>query len=170
MIDLLLVLNPQNSFMSPQGSLYMGEKSDILRMRLTDYLKSSKAKRIFFREKHAVDDTFFRRQKTHSIATSEDFHIHESLKPYAGLVIDKIRYSAFYQTDFDKVLIKEKALNIGVVGLETHTSVLYTVEELCNRGYEVTIIEPLVMSIDDVLHRYAMTILENSLGIHITNC
>ena len=169
MIDLLLVLNPQNSYLSPKGSLYMGDKSDFLRMRLIDYLKGFKGKKIFLREKHAVDDAFFRRQKTHSIVNTEDFHIHESLRAYASLIIDKVRYSAFYQTDLYKELIIEKVKNVGVVGLETHTSVLYTVEELCNRGYEVSIVEPLVMSVDDTLHRYAITLMDNSLGIHITN-
>lgn len=166
-MDVLLVINPQNSFLSSQGSVYMGEKAEILRTRLVDYLQGIQKPKIFIREKHAVEDTFFIGDRTHSIVTTEDFQIHDSLKKYVNIVCDKTRYDALYKTDLETTLIKMKAHTIGLVGLETHTSILFTVEGLRNRGYEVSLIEPCTMSRDDYLHGCAITIMRQYLSVRI---
>ena len=169
-MDLLLIMNAQNSFLSEKGSVYMGEKADILKIRLADFLSSFKNPKVFIREKHATEDAFFVNDVTHSIATSEDFQIHESLRKYADKFYDKIRYSAFYgDVQLETFLKLQKVRTVGMVGVETHTSVLFTAEELRNRGYEVTLIEPCVMARDDYLHAYAITLMKNCLGVRIAN-
>ncbi|GAH13590.1 unnamed protein product [marine sediment metagenome] len=55
-MDVLLVMNPQNSFLSKQGQIYMGERAETLKVRLVDFLSSFSRKKIFFREKHALED------------------------------------------------------------------------------------------------------------------
>ena len=168
-VDVILVMNPQNSFLSPGGSVYMGEQAEILKVRLVDFLSSCTKPKIFFREKHALEDNFFISDKTHSIATSEDFQVPDVLKKYADLNIDKTRYSAFYGTDLEGHLRQKNMQDIGIIGLETHTSVLFTAEELRNRNFEVTVIEPCVMSRDDYMHGYAITLMKHSLGVRVTN-
>ena len=167
MIDIILAMNIQNSFLSEKGSVYVGEKAEILKVRLSDYLSDFTKKKIFFREKHAKSDTYFVNDKTHSVVKTHDFPIHESLKKYATDFFDKTKYSAFYNTKFESFLKREKVLNIGLVGLETHTSVLFTASELRNRGYEVTVIEPCTLSRDDYMHNYAIALMRNSLGAYL---
>ena len=75
-MNILFVMNPQNSFLSKDGSVYMGEKAEILKVRLVDYLSTYPGKKIFFREVHAMDDVFFSNDRTHSIATTLDCSIH----------------------------------------------------------------------------------------------
>ena len=58
-MDVLLVMNPQNSFLSVLGHVYMGERAEILKVRLVEYLSRFTKKIIFFREKHALEDEFF---------------------------------------------------------------------------------------------------------------
>lgn len=168
-MDVLLVMNPQNSFLDKTGSVYMGEKAEILKIRLADYLKSFSRPKIFFRELHRTEDSFFSADKTHSISTTNDSLVEESLKKYANVFMDKTRYSAVYETQLDNQLKQYGAKKIGIVGVETHTSVLFTAEKLRNMNYDVTVIEPCTMSRDDYLHGYAITLLEHYLGVKISN-
>lgn len=166
-MDILFVLNAQNSFLSPVGSVYMGEKAEILKVRLIDYLSGYRGKRVFFRTVRAMQDAFFSGDKTHSVATTEDYHVVADLKEFATCFFDITRYNPFFKTTLESFLILEKIKSVGIVGLETHTNVLLTSEELRNRDYEVTVIEPCVMSRDDPMHGYAISIMRNSLGVRI---
>jgi nicotinamidase-related amidase len=167
-MDALLVMNPQNSFLDPKGSVYMGEKAETLKVRLADYLKNFNQPKVFFRVKHALEDTFFITDKTHSIAATSDSEVHESLKKFATVFYDKTRYNAFYETKLESYLKQSNFKRIGIIGVETHTSVLFTAEELRNRGYEVTVVEPCVMSRDDYLHGYAINVMRHFLGVAIS--
>lgn len=162
-----MIMNPQNSWFSPIGGVYMGEKSEILKIRIADYLSGFPGKKLFFREKHSVEDKFFSCDKTHSIANTEEFKIEESLKSYADLFYDKTRYSGFFNTNLENFLKTEKINHVGLMGVETHTSILFTAEELRNQGYNVTVIEPCTMSRDDFMHGYAISLMVNFLGVHI---
>ena len=168
-MDVLFVMNPQNSFLSEQGSVYMGEKAEILKVRLKDYLSGFSGTKIFFRESHAPGDTFFSTDKTHSVATSDDFSVPECLRKYANYYIDKTRYSAFFDCPLESTLMHNKVKSVGLVGLETHTSILFTAEELRNRGYEVTAIEPCLMARDESMHGFALTLMRHYLGVKISN-
>jgi nicotinamidase-related amidase len=168
-MDILLVMNPQNSFLTETGSVYMGEKAEILKVRLADFLSSFNGLKLFFREKHALEDKFFINDTTHSVVNTSDFTISDQLKKYASEFWDKTRYSAFFETNLENFLGQKRARHVGIVGVETHTSVLFTAEELRNRGYEVSVIEPCVMSRDDYLHGYAITLMKNFLGVRIVN-
>ena len=162
-------MNPQNSFLSPQGSVSLKEQGDVLRIRLRDYLSKFPRKKLFLQEKHAPDDAFFSSDRTHSIATTDDYSVHPDLKKYADFFYDKTRYNAFYESPLEGFLRQQKVKDIGLVGLETHTSILFTAEELRNRGYQVTVVEPLCMSRDESLHGFAITVMCHSLGVRISN-
>lgn len=166
-MNALFFMNPQNSLLDERGSIYLGEKAEILKIRLKDYLKGFNGKKIYFREKHAQSDEFFVNEKTHSVVASFDFMVHESLKPFADLFCDKTRYNGFHNTGLDGMLKKEKVSSVVMVGLETHTSVLFTAEGLRNRGYEVTVVEPCVMARDDYMHFAAISLMKNFLGVRL---
>ena len=168
-MDIILVMNPQNSFFSPGGSVYMGEKAEILKTRLADFLSGFNKTKIFLREKHAEEDIFFMSDVTHSIANTEDFLICNELKKYANLVVDKTRYCALFNNNLESVLKQKNVKSIGIVGVETHTSILFTAEELRNRNYEVIVIEPCSASRDGYLHGYAITLMKHCLGVRITD-
>jgi nicotinamidase/pyrazinamidase len=166
MADPIIVMCPQNSFFDPKGSIYTGEKSDVLKIRLIDYLKGYQGKKIYFREKHAEIDTFFANDVTHSIVNSFDYKICDGFTPFADLIYDKTRYSGFFNTELDIFLRKDNVKSVCLVGIETHISILYTAEELRNRNVDVTIIEPLTASRDDYMHNVAMSLMINSLGVN----
>ena len=166
-MDLAIVMNAQNSFLKEGSSVYMGEKAEILKVRIGSFLSGYNKRVVFIREKHAMSDDFFVNDKTHSIATTDDIKIVSELKKYANIFYDKVKYSAFYKTKFQSFLAREKVRHIGIMGVETHTSILFTVEGLRNRGYDVTLIEPCCMSRDDFMHDNAVTLMRNFLGVRI---
>ncbi len=168
-MDIIVALNLQNSFLDKAGSVYMGEKAEILKIRLTDFFSHTKEKKFFMRETHGEQDDFFVADKTHSVVTTPDHNIHADLKKFVDLKDNKNRYNALYQTRLEAELQKAKAKRVTLVGLETHTSVLFTAEGLRNRGYDVTVVEPCVMSREDYLHGCAISIMKNALGVRITN-
>lgn len=160
-----MVMCPQNSYFDPQGSVYMGDKIEALKIRLNDYLASYQGKKVFFREKHGESDTFFSCDKTHSVVNSYDFNVFESFRKYADIFYDKNCYSGFHNTGFEILVKKERVSSAVIIGVETHTSVLFTAEELRNRNIEVSIIEPLLASRDDFMHASAITLMVNFLGV-----
>jgi nicotinamidase-related amidase len=164
----LLLMCPQNSFLEPKGSVYMGEKAEILKTRLIDYLNTFTGPKIFFREKHAESDEFFVNDKTHSIVNTFDYQTVDALKKYATRYFDKTRFSGLYNTGFDVYLKEERISAVTLLGVETHTSILFTAEELRNRGIEVTVIEPLTMARDDYMHLLGISMMTNFLGVKVS--
>lgn len=166
-MEIILVMNPQNSFLSKTGTVYMGEKAEVLAVRLRDYLSGFNGKKVFFREKHSQQDDFFVNDKTHSLVTTKEFEVLDFLKPCADFFYDKTRYNAFYKTGLEAFLKREKVTSVKLAGVETHTSILFTAEGLRNRGYDVTVVEPCSMSRDDHMHAYAIALMTNFLGVRV---
>ena len=119
------------------------------------------------REVHEPNDTFFLNKKSGSLVGSDDIEIPEFYRAYSKLVFNITRYNAFYQTPLDSEVYKLKPSKVTIIGLETHTTVLFTAEEFRNRGYKVTVIEPLVTASDDYLHNIGITLLHNFLTANI---
>ena len=168
-MDMIVALNLQNSFLDKSGSVYMGEKAEILKVRLKDYFSGMSCPKVFVRETHAKQDDFFITDKTHSVVTTPDHEIHIDLKKYVDLKENKSRYCALYKTKLESQLQNHKTKTVFLVGLETHTSVLFTANSLRNRGYEVIVVEPCVMSREDYLHGAAIDIMRNALGVRVTD-
>jgi nicotinamidase-related amidase len=160
----------QKSYFSPKGSCFLGDKADILKTRIVDYLKTSKEKDstiYLIREVHSSYDKFFCSTKTHSVVGSYDTEIPEAFKPFTKIIINTSTYNALYKTVLESELNKIKPDKISMVGLQTHTNIMFTAEELRNRGYKISLIEPLASSEDDYLHGLGITILKNFLSVDI---
>ena len=96
MLDCLLVLCPQNSFLSPTGTMYQGDKAETLKIRMKDYLKGFRNPKVFIREKRSINDPFYKADKTFNIATTGDYQVPDDLRPLADFFHDKTRYNALY--------------------------------------------------------------------------
>jgi nicotinamidase-related amidase len=147
----------------------MGEKAETLKVRLVDYLSSYSGPVLFFVEVHAMEDAFFIGDKTHSIATTPDCLVHDIFKYRVKDIIPHTRYDVFFGTDLESLVKKQKITSVTLVGVETHTSILFTAESFRNRGYGVTVIEPCCMARDDYMHAGAISIMGSALGVRIGN-
>jgi len=169
-MNLILCCGIQKAYLSPKGSKFLGEKAHILDTRLKSYFKSlSLEDNIVYliREVRQPDDTFFVNQKTGFLVGSEDIEVPEFYKAYYKFVYNTIRYNAFYKTPLESEIYKLKPEKVTLIGLETHSIILFTAEELRNRGYNTSVIEPLVTSKDDYMHSVGINLLHNSLNVNI---
>ena len=169
-MKLIVCCGIQKSYMSPKGSNYLGEKADILDVRLKSYFKSLKTDEYtvyLIREVLQPDDTFFLNKKTSSLVGTEDIEIPEFYRSYSKFVFNTTRYNAFYKTPLESEVYKLKPEKVYIIGVETQATILFTAEEFRNRGYSVSVIEPLVASSDDYLHAIGITLLRNYLNVSI---
>lgn len=169
-MEAVIACGLQKSYFHKSGTKYLGDKAEILKVRLVSYLRSLDRKKttvFLVREVHQPNDKFYLRTKTHSLVGTPDIEIPEAFKPYVKMVINTTRPNALYSTPLESELNKIKPRRVYVVGAETHTNVLFTAEELRNRGYEVKAYEALMMSEDDYLHALGITMLSNTLSVRI---
>jgi len=167
-MDVVIACGLQKAYLKKSGGKYLGEEVDIVKTRLLEYFKhlNKKNTTVFFtREIHQTNDTFYKNDRSHSIVGSKDVEIPEVFKPYIKFIINTSRPSAFYMTPLESELNKIKPDKVFLVGFETHTNILFTAEELRNRGYFVIVFEPLLMAEDEYMHSIGINILSNVLSV-----
>lgn len=169
-MNLILGCGLQKAYLHPKGSKYLGERAGILDIRLQSYFRSlDMTKNILYavREVHQPDDNFFSDKKSGAIVGSDDIDVLEFYKAYYKFSFNSIRYNAFYKTPLESEIYKLKPEKVYIVGVETHSIILFTAEELRNRGLEVIVVEPLVTSKEDYMHAVGITLLRNLLTVEI---
>ena len=169
MSDAVIGLSLQKSYLSKAGAQYIGDQAEALKVRLKEFFKTvDKKNTIYFtREIHNTNDIFYRNSRSHAIVGSSDIEIIETLKPYSKFMINTSRFNALYMTPLESELKKAGFKRIYLVGVETHTNVLFTAEELRNRGYEVIVYEPLVASQDSYMHAAGINVMSNTLSVEV---
>lgn len=169
MDNVLIGLSLQRAYFHPDGSYYMGEKAEVLKPRILEYLKEKKSSCdiIFTREVHSPSDKFYRNSKSHSLVGSADVEIMEMFKPFPKLMVNVTRADAFFMTPLESELHKRKPRSVTLIGVETHNNVLFTAEHLRNLDYDVTVPEALVNSYHEFIHVAAINILCNGLSVSV---
>jgi nicotinamidase-related amidase len=170
--NVVIACGMQRAYFHESGNFYLKEKAEVLKVRLIEYFKSLNRNDtiIFFtKEIHQTNDSFYRETKTYGIVGSQDIEIPEVFKPYSNFIVNVNRYNAFYKTALESELIKIKPAKVFVVGVETHTNVLFTAEELRNRDYDVTVYEALVASEDDFMHEAGINLMSNTISVMVNS-
>ena len=96
---------------------------------------------IFLKDFHKSNDKEFKMFPPHCIRGTMETELVDELKKFEkyGLVINKTRYSGFYNTPLANVLNVHKPETVVVVGVCTDICVLHTVADLRNRDYTVVV-------------------------------
>ena len=71
-------------------------------------------------------------------------------------VMCKSAPSAFFDTDLDATLRELQVRRLTLVGLETHTSILFTAADAVARGFQVVVPDPCVCASTIEDHRFAL--------------
>lgn len=168
-MDIVLGLSLQKSYFDRNRLQYIGEGGEVLLIRLEAFFDRIKDKYgiYFTREIHHTNNSFFRETPSHALVGTQDIEIVDNLKKYPKCMINTHRYNSFYSTTLDKEIQRVGAKRVYMVGVETHTNILFTAEELRNRGYEVTVYEPLVLSQDMYMHAAGINLLSNVLSVDV---
>ena len=114
------------------------------------------------------DDKEFDKFPRHSVTGTWGHQIIPELAPaQEDIVIQKRRYSGFYETELSDVLEKIGVKEVEVVGVCTNICVMDTVGGLANRDYAVTVPKDGVADFDPEFHAFALKRMEKIYGARI---
>lgn len=172
----LLVVDMLKDFIDSDGALTCGEEAQQIIPFVLDKVKEFVAQGqpiIFIMDAHDPEDLEFKRFPRHCIFGTTGARL---IDPLAALVEEysfamkvlKNRYSGFFRTNLNEILRDLEPVEIEVVGVCTNICVLYTVEELCNRDYNVIVHSKGVASFDQEAHEWALRQMDSVLGARVS--
>jgi nicotinamidase/pyrazinamidase len=97
---------------------------------------------VFTKDSHVENDAEFRVFPRHCVVGTDEHDLIEELRdvePQAAAVIQKRRYSAFFDTELDRVLADLHPGEVHICGFCTDICVLHTTAGLRNRDYDVVV-------------------------------
>ncbi|AEH51870.1 cysteine hydrolase family protein [Pseudothermotoga thermarum] len=170
----LILIDIQNDFVKPGGALYFAGAERVIAPALSHLEEHLKAGSLIIttQDWHEPDDDEFKLWPPHCVRDTEGAELVEQIKEkLAGyskhISIKKNRYSAFYGTDLEQKLKEFGITEVDVCGVVTHICVLFTVEELRNRGLKVKVFKDSVASYDHQLHEFALRMMREILGAEV---
>lgn len=131
---------------------------------------------IFTKDSHVENDKEFEMFPPHCIVGTEEHDLHPDLEPFearAHAVIQKRRYSAFFDTDLEEIMQELDPDEVHVVGVCTDICVLHTTSDLRNRDYPVVVRRDGVETFDaeghdgDEVNAFALAHAESILGAKV---
>jgi nicotinamidase/pyrazinamidase len=156
----LLVIDMLRDFMEPDGALYCGDDArkiiPFVRREIEEFHERGDLV-VFLRDAHPPDDLEFRIFRRHAVAGSDGGRIIDEMPIGPGdPVVEKTRYSAFYNTDLDRILKEAHPDEVHVTGVCTSICVMDTVGDLRNRDYPVVVYREGVADFDAEAHAFAL--------------
>ena len=172
MTTVVMVIDMERGFTDPQGALYAGDGVREIIAPIRDILIAEKARGsqfIFTRDWHEPDDPEFKMWPPHCVKGTWETEIDPALAEFAqnATIINKRRYSAFFDTNLDAILKAIKPDQVIVTGVATDICVMYTTADLRNRDYPVIIPANAVTSFDPEAHAFALKHMEKILGVTV---
>lgn len=172
MSKVLVVIDMQEGFCTAGYPLYIGPAAQkviaFIKGKIDEY--NGRGDWVFFtRDEHLPDDPEFKMFPPHCIKGTIEAEIVDSLRTAAkrSEFFPKRRFSGFYGTNLDEEISKLRPDQVEVVGVCTNICVMYTVEELRNRDYEVVVCEEGVASFDLEAHQFALKQMSEVLGAKV---
>ena len=168
MTNVLLVVDMLNGFLEPGRNLYCGDDAREIIPRVKALIEDEMARngKVFFIcDTHDPDELEFQMFPVHCVKGTEEAEVIPELLEYAGELIRKRRYSAFFETDLEERLAELAHGKVVVCGVCTDICVVHTAADARNRDYAVEIPTDCVASFDPEAHKYALQHMEKILGV-----
>lgn len=167
MPNVVLVIDMLRGFLEEGNPLFCGDEArrvipNVERLLQRETEAGSTV--LFICDHHAPDDAEFRMFPPHCIEGTPESEVIHELAQYAGQVIEKRRFSGFFDTELDAKLRALAPEKVIVCGVCTDICVLHTVANARNRDYEVEVPVDCVASFDADAHRWALRHMEKTLG------
>jgi nicotinamidase-related amidase len=167
----LLVIDMLNDFVEKGGVLDCGDRArEIVPFvhRKIEQFRREKQLVVFVCDSHRPDDPEFQLFPRHSIKGTEGARIIAALPiGQKDIIIEKTRYSAFYNTDLEKTLRKHRVDQAHIVGVCTSICVMDTVGDLRDRDYPVIVYQDGVADFDPEAHRFSLRRMEKIYGAEV---
>lgn len=168
--NLVLVVDMLDGFLEPGRNLYCGDDSRKIIpnvQRLVEREQALGSTIIFVADTHDPDDLEFQMFPVHCVRGTQEAEVIPELSPYAGDVLRKRRYSAFFETDLERRLSELKPEKVIICGVCTDICVMHTASDIRNRDYPVEVPVDCVASFDEEAHRFALQHMEKILGVKL---
>jgi nicotinamidase-related amidase len=167
----LLVIDMLRDFMYPDGALYCGDEArkiiPFIKRKIDEFHERGDLV-VFLRDAHKPDDLEFRIFRRHAVKGSEGGRIIDEMPVGPrDAVVDKTRYSAFYNTDLDRVLKEGHPDEVHVTGVCTSICVMDTVGDLRNRDYPVVVYQEGMADFDPEAHVFALQRMAKTYGAQV---
>ncbi len=170
----LILVDLQNDFVKPGGALYFAGAEKVIAPVLFHFERNLKEGNVIIttQDWHDPDDAEFKLWPSHCVKDTYGarliVELEQRLQGYAKHhAIKKNRYSAFFNTELDQKLKELSISEVEICGVVTHICVLFTVEELRNRGIKVIVHKDAVASYDQKLHEFALRMMSEILGAEV---
>jgi nicotinamidase/pyrazinamidase len=138
----LLITDMIHDFIDEDGALHVpGAKAIVPRIaELAREARAAGAHVIYINDTHDPDDSEFKMWPEHAVRGSRGSAITEGLEPEEGdHVIEKTRYSGFFETQLDDLLKRLGVNHVVITGTVTNICVLSTATDASMRGYMVSV-------------------------------
>lgn len=179
----LIVVDMLNDFCHPNGVLAKSPITDELYAKpivpyikkLVDEFRENNDDIIWLCDSHDKNDKEFDRFPSHAVRETWGAEIIDELNPKKAVLdadrieymVEKTRYSGFYNTDLEYVIDSINPDETIVVGVCTSICVMDTIGGLSNRDYSVTVIKDGVADFDPDAHKSSLKRMENLYGAKI---
>lgn len=139
----LIVVDMLNDFIDEKGVLSLGEVGIEIIKPIAEKIQEAREAGdvvIYLCDAHEPDDLEFARFPAHAVRGTEGAQVIDELRPFPNdIVIEKQRYSGFYQTELGSLLANLPVDEVEVTGCCTSICCAGTIEELVNRDYKVVV-------------------------------
>ncbi|MBW1866817.1 MAG: cysteine hydrolase [Deltaproteobacteria bacterium] len=167
----LIIVDMLNDFLDERGALFCGLQArtiiPFVRQRQANYRRHGRMV-IYLQDSHDVDDREFEKFPRHCITHSWGSEIIPELTPLPGeIIIPKQRYSGFYGTNLEDLLLRAAVEEIEVNGVCTSICVMDTVGGLADRDYLIKVAAEGVADFNLEFHNFALKRMQQLYGAEI---
>lgn len=154
----LLVIDMLNDFVNEGGALPVPGARTLVGPinREIKKFREEGAPIIFVCDAHDEDDREFLAWPKHAIDGTKGAEVIDELDRQKDTVVKKKRYSAFYNTELDRILREMGVDTLVLTGVLTDICVMHTAADAAMRNYKVIVPEDCVKSITKEAHDWAI--------------
>lgn len=142
-LSALIIVDMQNDFVHPEGKLFSPNAQSIIKPigTLLENARKVGVKVIYTQDTHFLEDPVeFPIWGEHVVKGSWGWQIIDVLKPLEReIVIEKLRYDAFFGTPLDHILRIYNIRHLVIVGTVANICVLHTVSSARLHNYDVIV-------------------------------
>ena len=167
----LLVVDMLKDFLEESGTLYCGDEARAILpfvQKMVQEVRDQGGLILFIRDSHASNDLEFERFPPHCVKGTLGAEILDELdvRPEDPQV-EKTRFSGFFRTPLEEILVREGVEEAHVVGVCTSICVMDTVSDLRNRDIRTIVYREGVADFDPEAHAFALKRMERTLGAEV---
>jgi nicotinamidase-related amidase len=147
----LVIIDMQNDFVRDEGALQVESAPSTVPAisRLLELARSSGMRVVFSQDTHDPGDPEFEIWPDHALRGTWGWEMIDELAPRKGeLVMQKVRYDAFYGTELDHMLSLWNVKTILLCGTVANICVHYTAASAALRWYDVVIAKDAVSAVE----------------------